>query len=80
MTMKRYQLWDFFDCERETGYARHSLRKYYRLGKFIEPAKIVGGVYLFDASRVLDWRRQHIAKRAPTGSPPPSQSARKRGR
>ncbi len=72
------ELWDYRECERETGYSRHSLRMYYRLGKFVEPARVVGTAYLFDPAAVRAWRGRHVANRAPVGLPPPREPRRKR--
>lgn len=76
--MKTGELWGFQDCERETGYSRHSLRRYHGLGKFIEPTRVVGNVYLFEPRAVLKWKRDHVKNRAPAGAPSPEDNARKR--
>lgn len=73
-------LWTYEDCAAATGYAFNSLRNYYRLGEFIEPARVIGKAYLFDPKTVLAWKRDHIRNRAVTGakSPPDPVPARNR--
>lgn len=54
-----------------TGYSVGRLYIFRHEGRFVEPAKTIGRMMLFEPRAVKRWHREYVAARSPQGVPSP---------